>query len=156
MVKIQNNFVNNIEFVKIQNIVFSKNFFWHITNTKPFILRHNLINEQGKSLSPFLSDTCSYLFHNLQIDTVLESYILLQGNEQFSKDHKIESEFIKNKIYKTFILVLDSSDGFLQIPGLKKIPCEENRALFLETPVNFTHHNPVKIEKKTTLIVHYL
>ena len=156
MVRIENNFLNNIEFIKIQNIIFSKNFHWHITNTNPFILRHDLINEQGKTLSAFLSDTCSYLFQNLKIDIVLESYVLLQAKDQYSKDYRFESEFIKNKNFKTFLIILDSSDGYLQIPGLKKIPCEENRALFLETPINLTHYNPIKNEKKTTLIVHYL
>jgi len=156
IIQVENNYLDNVELSGIQEVISSKDFLWSIKKMNPFILSHCLVDKQGENRSYFIDKVLSSVLKKLKAEIVLGSNITVYDKHNEAKEHLEESEFLKNKNYKSCLLHLNSNDGFTKILGLEKIPCEENRAILTDTPTTFTEINPIKNNFKIVLAVHYL
>tara|TARA_Y100001937_G_C7058332_1_gene302509 strand:+ start:277 stop:753 length:477 start_codon:yes stop_codon:yes gene_type:complete len=142
MIQVENNFLNNDTFFSIQKTISGNDFTWTLLENSPIYLVHPLILEQGKYVSNFTKDVLSDCLKILKPDVVLESNVRLFTKDAKQKEYMHPSSFLKEKKYKTFILSFNSTDGYLEITGLKKINSQENQAMMFDYIGNFVQTNP--------------
>lgn len=155
MIQIQNNFLSNVELQKIMKIIKSNNFLWSMLEEKPITLLHHLVGEQGKHRSYFVDYILADLAKRLKAEIILESNLILFAGSKKQEEYKHESNFLKNKNYKSCVLHLNSNNGYTKILGLEKIDCVENRAILSDMTTRFTEVNCNEGYNKMVLYVHY-
>jgi len=156
VIQIQNNFLGNVELQKIMKIIKSHDFLWSIFKEKPITLLHQLVGEQGKHRSYFVDYILTDLAQILKAEIILESNLILFAGSKKQEEYKHESNFLKNKNYKSCVLHLNSNNGYTKILGLEKIDCVENRAILSDTTTRFTEVGCNEGLNKMILSVHYM
>ena len=156
MIQIQNNFLSNVELQKIIKILKAPDFLWSIFKEKPITLLHQLVGEQGKHRSYFVDYILGDLAQRLKAEIILESNLIIFAGSKEHEEYQQESNFLKNKNYKSCILHLNSNNGYTKILGLEKIDCVENRAILSDMTTRFTEVNCNEGSNKIVLSVHYM
>lgn len=154
MFQIKNNFLHNQHLVNILNIVHKKNFVWFKENEKPFILKHYLVREQGRDVSPYTLDILSEILKNIEAKIILESTIVCYSPYKDYCENIQRSEFLYNKKYKTLILFLDNEDGYFNIVGTEKIKSRQNMSILIDYFGPYILTNS-KVSSKYILQIHY-
>ena len=143
-----NNFLDNQEFFKIQQTISGDTFPWFIKS--PGVFFHDLYNKEKNQLSPFISLIDS-LNKKLKVSTLIDAQILMTIKTEKAQESEASNSLdIYDKTMKS-ILFMNTSNAHINISGLDKIECVENRLLTL--PANMAHFGTTQTNKLHNIVL---
>ena len=155
MIQIENNYLNHDLLLNIEKICSSKDFQWIINDWQNLHLQHFFVEEKGKKVCVFTNEIIGQILKNLKAEYVLESSITLFTKKSEMNEFDCVSDFLKDKDYKTFLLILNSCNGYTRIHGLKQIETKRNMAIFIDKPIPFVNTNTTNENCRGVLAIHY-
>jgi hypothetical protein len=155
MIQIQNNYLNHNILNEILKTIDDKNFTWQVDSWPTLNLQHFLVKEKGKEISTYLNKVIGKILIILKADVVLEASVTIYTNRKQLNEFDPISPYLKNKNYKTFLLFLNSSDGYTKINGLEKIKTKQNTVIFMEKPLAYVNTNTTDENCRGVLSIHY-
>lgn len=143
-----NNFLDNQEFFKIQQTISGDTFPWFIKS--PGVFFHDLYNKEKNQLSPFITLIDS-LNKKLEVSTLIDAQILMTIKTEKAQESEASNSLdIYDKTMKS-ILFMNTSNAHINISGLDKIECVENRLLTL--PANMAHFGTTQTNKLHNIVL---
>jgi L-arabinose isomerase len=155
MILIENNYLHHDIFYKILSTVQNKKFAWEVDSWETINLQHFLVKETGKEISMFINEIIGDILFNLKAKCVYEANVTLYTNRVKLNEFNSTSSFLQSKNYKTFLLFLNSCDGYTKIPGLKKIQSTQNTVILLDKPFPLINTNTTNENCRGVLTIHY-
>jgi hypothetical protein len=155
MIQVKNNYLNHNLLHRILKTVEEKKFTWEVDSWSTLNLQHFLLQRKGEEISLFMKTIIGDILLDLKAEYVFESVITLYTNRGTLSEFNSTSSFLKNKDYKTFLLFLNSCDGYTKIPGLKKIQSTHNTVILLDKPFPLINTNTTNENCRGVLTIHY-
>ena len=155
MIQIQNNYLHHDLLFHILKTLQDKKFNWGVDSWSTINLQHFLVQRKGEEISLFMKSIIGDILTHLKAEHVFESLITLYTNRSNLDEFNYTSPFLENKDYKTFLLFLNSCDGYTKIQGFKKIQSTENTAILLDKPFPIIHSNTTNEKVRGVLTIYY-
>jgi hypothetical protein len=155
MIQIQNNYLNSDLLYEIEKTVSDKNFHWYVDSWQTLNLEHFLVREKGADVSLYMNKLIGKILLQLKAEYVLESTVTLYTKKPELIEYDAVSPFLINKNYKTFLLFLNTCDGYTNIHASEKIQTKQNMAIFLDKPFPFSNTNTTNGNCRGVLAIHY-
>lgn len=132
MINLINNFIDNINYQSIINLITNKNFPWFIKTFEEHIeFNHNLKN------SMFAPPIIDELLKKLNAKTLYDAKLKLITKTKESLKLPTYVEYDKNLKKRYAIFYLNSNNGTTNISGKENIQSTENSILILTPNTNF-------------------
>jgi len=155
---VENNFLDNNEFKKINHYITHGSFPWYMhDDLESFKLIHYLIKQKDNKIisSPYVSIVLSGLFKKIKAKKIfwarLDCY--LKSKEIF--DHEPNVDIDENSNNFIGMLEMNTNNGTTQIVGQQKITAQENTFICIDSNTSYFHTSHTDTDRKIVLSLEY-
>ena len=158
MINVQNNFLNNFDFMEINNRVENKNFPWYLDIKEKLFYHDLIIIDKKKDLfiqSPFINILTPFV-HSLKIKKInLAKLVFKNKTDEIIKYPTIENKELYDNS-KTSYFFFNSCNGYIQFINHNKIDFIENRILTFSSQLPYFTTSHTNKEFCIILFINYL